>query len=154
MKEKVEKLMRIEKRFLVPKWDETLLQKAVDFWTKRNIVFEKIEGNALYGKRGSLLGNLFSYDMSKLISKLSISVSSNNELTCILDVNTVMQAITERNKEYWGLEMETFESLLLHNDEQIEEWDDLGKRSRLAAIVWTFTFGLLGDGFSTKEKKK
>ena len=146
--------MRIKKTFLVPTWDESLTQKSIDFWSKREIVFEKKDGNVLYGRRGSLLENLFSYDISKLISKLSISVSSNNELTCILDVNTVMQGITERNKEYWNLELDTFESFLLRNDEQIENWDDFRKRSTLGAIIWTFTFGLFGDGISTKKKKK
>ena len=146
--------MRIEKRFLTPIWDESLKQKAINFWSKRGIVFEKIEGNALHGKRGSLLGNLFSYDMSKLISTLSISVSADSELTCILDVNTVMQGITERNKEYWNLEMNTFESFLLRNDEQVDNWEDFRKRSVLGAIIWTITFGLFGDGLSNKREKK
>ena len=35
--------MRIEKKFLVPKWDESLKQKAISFWSKRDIVFEKSE---------------------------------------------------------------------------------------------------------------
>ena len=144
--------MRIERRFLVPMWDESLTQKAIHFWSKRGVAFMRSEGNTLSGKRGSLLGNLFSYDMSKLISKLSISVSSDNELTCILDVNTVMQGITERNKEYWDLEMDTFESFLLRNDEQTENWDDFRKRNVLGAIIWTLTFGLFGDGPSKKKK--
>jgi hypothetical protein len=152
-KRKVEKLMRIEKRFFVQKWDQGLLQKAVDYWTKRGIVFEKREENALFGKRGSIFGNLFSYDMSDLISQLYISVSSNNELTCLLDVNTFMQWITERNIEYWFLEVDMFESYLLHNDEQIEEWNDFRKRNILGSIIWTFTFGLFGDGVSAKKKK-
>jgi hypothetical protein len=146
--------MRIEKRFLIPIWNESLKQKSINFWSKRGVVFEKIEENALHGKRGSLLGNLFSYDMSKLISTLSISVLPDNELTCILDVNTVMQGITDRNKEYWNLEMNTFESFLLRNDEQVDNWEDFRKRSVVGAIIWTLTFGLFGDGLSNKREKK
>ncbi len=65
-----------------------------------------------------------------------------------------MQGITERNKEYWNLEMNTFESFLLRNDEQSDDWEDFRKRSLLGAIIWTITFGLFGDGLSKKREKK
>jgi hypothetical protein len=145
--------MRIEKIFNVQNWDNNLKQKAINYWARRGIIFGETEGNILTGKRGSLLGNFFSYNMSKLITKLSISVSAYNVLTCTLDVNTVMQGITQRNIEYWNLEMDTFESYLLTNDEQIENWQDFKKRNILAAIIWTVTLGLFGDGLSAKKKK-
>jgi hypothetical protein len=113
--------MIFEKKFLVPGWDERLMQKTVAYWSKREFVFEQSEGGGLFGKRGSIWGNLFSNNMSKLIAQLSISVSPVNELTCTLDVNTAMQYITTKNKKSLSQEMDMFESFLLRNDEKIEK---------------------------------
>lgn len=146
--------MRIEKKFFVPTWDEARRQKAVGYWSQRHVVFSQETGNTLVGERGNLLGNLVSYDMSRLIAKLSINVSKENEIHCILDVNTFMQIITERNKEFWRLEMETFESYLLYNNEQPEIWREFTIQNRIGALLWTMTFGLLGNRLPSKEDHK
>jgi hypothetical protein len=137
--------MRIEKSFFIPQWDETIRQRVLDFWSRRNIVFKKITGDTLIGKRGNLWGNLTSFDMSKLMAELSIKVSSENRISCVLEVNPFMQHITDWNKAWWNLEMESFESFLLNGNEQVEKWKHFTAAHQKAASVWSFTFGLRGN---------
>ncbi|HEX8550627.1 MAG TPA: hypothetical protein VF681_03630 [Abditibacteriaceae bacterium] len=144
--------VKVEKRFQVPIWDEVVKRKAIDFWSRRRITFSETSGNTLIGKRGNLLGNLISFDMSKLIAKLTITVSDKNEVHCILDINTVYQQITEYNRAWWDLEMDTFESFLMRNDEQEEKWKKFGVHYKKAAWAWSFSHGIRGDRMPPEEK--
>ena len=134
----------VEKKFRVPIWDEAVKRNAIDFWSRRRITFSETSANTLVGTRGSLFGNLFTFDMSKLIANLKITASEQNELHCVLHVNTVFQWITEYNRAWWNLEMETFESFLLQEDEQGEKWKKFGVGHKKAVWLWSFTFGI-GD---------
>jgi hypothetical protein len=142
----------IEKTFQIPSWNEFARFKMIDFWSRRRVKFSDTFGNVLIGRRGNLLGNITSFDMSKLISKLTITVSTEHEVHCVLKVNTVMQIITEYNRAWWNLEMETFESYLLQSDEQDERWEKFEVNNKKAAIVWTLTSGLIGNKIPPEEK--
>ena len=142
----------VEKTFQIPIWDEFTRFKMVDFWSRRRIEFSENSGNTLKGKRGSLLGNFTSFDMSKLMSELTISVSAENQVHCVLKVNTIMQIITDYNKAWWNLEMESFQSYLLKTDEQNERWERFRANDKKAAIAWALTSGLVGNRIPPEEK--
>jgi hypothetical protein len=142
----------VERIFQIPYWDEFARHKVVDFWSRRRIKFSETSSHTLVGTRGSWLGNLISYDMSKLKSELMITVSPANELRCRLKINTLMQIITEYNKAWWNLEMESFESYLLETDEQEERWERFSANNKKAAIVWTLSSGMVGHKIPPEEK--
>ena len=142
----------VEKTFQIPIWDEFTRFKMINFWSRRRIEFSDTLGNILVGTRGNVLGNITSFDMSKLMSKLTISVSQKNEVYCVLEVNTFMRIITEYNRAWFVLEMETFESYLLQTDQQEERWQRFKKNDQKAAIVWALTSGLIGNRMPPEEK--
>jgi len=128
--------IRIQKRFQVPVWNEEIRQNAITFWAQRRIKFDETSSYRLVGRRGNLFGNLISFDMSKLITKLTVTVSNENEIDCTLDINTLFQQITTANKIWWDLEMQAFESSLLRNDEQNEVWESFITYHKKAAWKW------------------
>lgn len=117
--------MIITKKISIQEMNDESKKKMVEFWEKRGIVFTNSADKELHGKRGSLLGNLFSYNMSKLIATIRIVEQGENEVICELKINTVMQYVTPWNKEYWALEFETFESEMNNNGGLEKEWEAL-----------------------------
>jgi hypothetical protein len=117
--------MIITKKINIPKMNDESKNKMVEFWEKRGVIFTNSSDKELYGKRGSLLGNLFSYNMSKLIATLRIVEQGDNEVICELIINTFMQYVTPWNKEYWALELETFESEMNNNGNLEKKWGEL-----------------------------
>lgn len=144
--------VKVVRTFKVPAWNETTKEKAIGYWTRRRIIFSETSGDTLIGKRGNLVGNLTSFDMSKLMAHLTIKNSSDNEVSCVLVVNTVMQSVTDYNKAWWDLEMDTFESYLLRNDEQEEKWRKFGAAHKKAAWNWSLTFGINGNKIEPEDK--
>ncbi|MCW3062781.1 MAG: YopJ Serine/Threonine acetyltransferase protein [Capsulimonas sp.] len=136
--------MKITKAISIPNWNDEARDTAIAYWQSRGIVFTDVSEDRLTGKRGSPWGNMTSFDMSKLVAILMIDHVKDGEVICVLDVDTSFQAITEWNAAYWGLEMDTFESVLLHGDAREQEWREFQKNSRAAAWRWTLSFTLLG----------
>lgn len=136
----------------MPAWDDLLKRKAIDFWSRRRVVFSETSASLLVGKRGSILGNLISFDMSKLISRITISVSPQDEVECALSVNTVFQQITDYNRAWWDLELETFESFLLRNDELEERWKAFGVKYNRASWAWALSLGRKGNKMPPEER--
>lgn len=133
--------MQIRKSIQTPEWNEKVRQQVISFWQERRVVFAEPQSDTLKGKRGTIWGNLTSYDMSKLMCTLTVSRTNSTEIVCILDVNTFMQGITEWNKAYWQLELDTLESWLLQGDKREAEWQAFLRGVRKAAIQWTFSGG-------------
>lgn len=145
-------ILTIENTFQVPVWDEFTSYKTLRFWKRRGFEFIDARENMLSAKRGSLLGNFISFDMSDLMSKLTINVSAENEIRCALRVNTFMQFITEYNRAWWNLEMEMFESFLIETDEQDERWEKFLVNHKKASIVWALSAGFAGNKMPPGEK--
>ena len=145
--------MKIEKEFVVQAWDESARHKTIDFWSRKQIVFSETGERQFIGKRGNLWGNLSSFDMSKIMAKITITVSEQNEVRCVLEINPVMQKITEWNKAWWDLEMDSFATFLLQNDEQVEKWQEFLPQYYKAARVWMSTAGLKGNKIPPKENR-
>lgn len=129
--------MIIEKTIEIPNNDESIGQKIISFWESRDVKFNDISLNEYFGNRGSLFGNMFSYNMKKLITSVNIKIKDNNEINCKLDINTKYQHITDWNKEYWQLELETFENILLNNDSLEGKWKVYFKKSKKMNFLWT-----------------
>jgi hypothetical protein len=142
----------VEKRFQITEWNSFTNYKTIDFWTRRRFKFIEANGCILTAKRGNLLGNLISLDMSRLISTLTVTVSSDNEIRCVLKVNTFMQIITDYNRAWWDLEMEMFESFMLETDEQNERWENFQDKHKKAALAWALSSGILGRKIPPGEK--
>jgi len=136
--------LEVVKTIHVPVWDEQARQRVTTFWQGRGVAFSEVTTGRLRGHRGSLWGNLTSYDMGKFLANLTISQVGPTELLCQLDVDTRGQDITEWNRAYWGLEMDTLESFLLHGDQKEEEWEQFLKESKAAAWQWSLSFRRLG----------
>ena len=136
--------LQVVKTFQVPVWDEQAKKKFINFWQGRGVTFNEVTEKHLKGRRGSLWGNMTSYDMSKLLADLTISQIAPHEISCQLDVDTRGQDITEWNEGYWRLEMDTLESYLLCGDQKEAEWQQFRKDSRAAAWQWSLSLTWLG----------
>ncbi len=137
-------MLQFVKVIQVPVWDEQAKQKVIIFWQGRGITLKEVSDSRLRGHRGSLLGNLTSYDMSRLLADLTISQIEPNRISCQFDIDTRYQDITEWNKAHWELELDTLESYLLHGDKKEEEWQQFRKGSKAAAWQWSLSFTWLG----------
>lgn len=142
--------MVIDKSINIPEWNEDIKQKIISFWENRRVVFYATDGDKLEGKRGNIWGNLTSFDMSKLMTKLTISRASPVDFTCSMHVNTIMQDITEWNKAYWQYEMDTLESWLLHDDMKVNEWEEYSSGAREASVKWVVSGRSAGRKFPPK----
>ncbi|MHB8084707.1 MAG: hypothetical protein ACYDHZ_02640 [Dehalococcoidia bacterium] len=131
----------VDRAFKVPNWDSIVKQKAIDFWIQRGATFKDTSGNSLVGKRGNWWGNATSFDMAKLITRVSITVSFQNDLHCITEINTTGQILTKMNRAYWDLELDTFRSYILNGDMQIDLWNKYKKDSKQSALSWIFSAG-------------
>lgn len=135
--------MKISKKFNISKYDDSTQQQIKSFWKGRKFKFNNISDNYYEGKRGSIWGNLSSFDMSNLITKLHITRDESNEISCELDIKTFGQQITVWNKEFWQLELDTFESVLLRNDYKETEWEKYNISSTQKDFLWMIKYAVI-----------
>ena len=131
-------------------WTEGTRQKLVSFWSERRFRFSDASAASLFAKRGHVLWNMVSYDMTRLRADLNIEPAQLDRISLVLTVHTVFQQITQWNRAFWELEMATCESFLLHDDRRDAEWVQFMKAHRKAALVWTLTLGLGGQRIPKK----
>lgn len=141
--------MIIEKTIKTSEIDESIKQKIISYWESRDIEFYDISDNEYTGKRGSLIGNLTSFKMNKLLTNINIKLN-DDEINCKLDINTKHQMITKYNKEFWDLELKTFENILLNNNSLEDEWKKYNKKSKKMDVIWmvgisVFTFIIINN---------
>ena len=129
-----ERLMEFQKSIEIKEWDKETKRKVIDFWQERGVMFTETEGDILRGWRGSLWDNLTSFDMSRLLATVTVSKTSPTEIRCVLSVNTIMQIISQWNRAYWQLEMNTLESWLLSGDKKEVQWQEFLRSTYKAAF--------------------
>ena len=123
-----------------------------EYWHSRDFQFEEKQ-DVIYGKRGSISGNLFSFDMSKLICDLYINIKDNKRISIDLILNTQYQDITEVN--LWDLKLEILMFQRFVNDLPKPDFlDEFIKFRNKSAILWTFTITLAGRNISSDLKGK
>lgn len=81
------------------------------FWEKRGYVFYKKNEHTCKGKRGHIVHNLFTINMSKLATSIVIDLSGEC-LKIEVDVNTFGTIMTHSEGALWNIEFEMFESFL------------------------------------------
>jgi hypothetical protein len=132
-------------------WNEATRQKLVSFWSTRRFQFEDNSEAMLRGKRGHILWNLVTFDMTKLPASLTTLPSQTIGISVLLCVNTTFQQITEWNRAFLDFELSTCESFLLRDDLRENEWAEFLKADRKAKIIWTATMGLGGQRLPSKK---
>jgi hypothetical protein len=137
-------MIEITKTIEAP-WTGSMRQKLIAFWSTRRFRFGEASDMSLSAERGHLAWNLISYDMTKLRAHLNIGPTESNRILVRLRVQTSFQQITEWNRAFWDLEMETCESYCLRGDLREADWQSFLKASRRAALLWTFTGGFMGQ---------
>jgi len=104
-------------------WDAGAEERAVAFWQGRGFRFEDApRGGSRVGRRGSLWGNLTSFDMGRLMATMTITSVSPTEAEFVMEVNTAWQIIPEWDRMYWLFELEAAGSWVLRGDAREEEW--------------------------------
>lgn len=133
--------MRILYSFEVEKIDEVKKREIVQYWKLAGFNLEKCE-NIFWGSRGSMFGNIISFDMRKLLCKCEIQFF-DNKITTNLIINTNFQYITEWNVHSFILELLLSKTTLCHN--QIPDWIPLfWKKTKKSELIWIFTLGIRG----------
>jgi hypothetical protein len=128
--------MKITKTIRISEWNDSTRQKIANFWEGRKIRFCENSDSGLIGRRGSIFGNILSFDMKNLITNIVIKKDSDSEIICEININTIFQQITRSNKEYWELELKTFESVLRYDDDREDEWKEYLKNAKKSSIKW------------------
>ena len=133
--------MRILYSFEVEKLDEVKKGEVIQYWKSTGFYLEKSE-NMFLGSRGSMLGNLFSFDMRKLLCKCEIEFS-DNKITTNLIINTNFQDITEWNVHSFILELLLSKTTLYHD--QIPAWSPwFWNKTKRSGLSWLLTLGTRG----------
>lgn len=125
-------------------WTEESVAKVKAYWSGRGFEFSHDHNSTLSAKRGFILWNLITYNMARLATVLTICPGTSNQISVTMKVCTMWQIITEWNRKYFDLEMETCESFLLTGDLREIEWAAFTKEHRKANFLWSITLGICG----------
>ena len=142
---------RIKYSFTIDKKGLDLMENSNRYWSTRGFDCKR-RSASIIGKRGSSLGNLTSFNMTKLICDLDVNLSQNNTVTTELLVDGKFQDITEINLWDFKLELILYEYALKDIDfpDFLSEYK---KKKDNAAIKWSFTM-MRGRDFSPDLKNK
>ena len=144
--------MRLLRHVSVPSWNSETADLAVRYLRSRGYADARVSdhpyGPVVDGTRGSLLGNLISFDMTKLRAKIKVLLHSPGSVTVDLDVDTTGQQITQWNVATWRIEIAELHSILRGGGLLDDVWRRFRKDYRAANLRWTFTFMLGGQGLS------
>ena len=128
------RIRTFEHRFLVPAWNETALQQTIEFWREQGIRLRQGEAGTLIGKRGSSMAYFLSSNMRKFLTTLSVTIFfadtpfTGDEVRCVFTINSLMQALTDEQLIWWPVELKTFESCLLAENDYSGQWKRIVKR--------------------------
>ena len=145
------KIYRIRYNFSIENMNENVISKSIEYWESRRFKCQK-ENKKIVGRRGNTLGNLFSFDMTKLICELRVEFLENNISVEFL-VNGKFQDITDVNLASFEIEQLLF-PYYLKNEPSPEFLDEFMIFRNKSAIKWTFSLTALGRNISDELKTK
>ena len=119
---------------------------AVRFWEGRGFRCSEVEGDRLIGRRGGWLGNLFSFDVERLICHLDVRREAARNWSVRLLFEGAFQYFTEWNLNELVLEPLLFRRALLG----LPTPRDLARfraATRRASVASALTLTLLGRRF-------
>ena len=74
----------LRREFLIHSWDEATIALAINYLSSRNFVNVQVSttstGAVVTAKRGNWLGNLLSFDMTKLLTKMRLTGETTGKL--------------------------------------------------------------------------
>lgn len=132
--------MKVREEFEIKSWnrDKFLIK---EYWKTRNVALREGNDETLNGRRGGIFGNLFSFNMQKLITEISVKKISEKRIEAQLHITTTFQTITDSNRQYWEMEMKEFREYLASGKLIPKEWQGYKKKARRSDIKWVL--GLL-----------
>jgi hypothetical protein len=146
--------VRIQRTIPLLAWDDGVRERVMSYWRGRGFVFHEIDGDFLAARRGSLRGNMTSFDPAKLRATLSIARANPADVLFLMEVDTRFQVIVEWDHRYWELEMETLESFLRRDDIQETRWKEFRRDSARSFLLWGATGGLMGKRLSSRWRER
>jgi hypothetical protein len=149
-----EPMIRVQRTIPLLAWDDGVRERIMSYWRGRGFVFNQTDGDFLAARRGSLRGNVTSFDPAKLRATLSVARTNLTEVLFLMEVNTHFQVIVEWDRRYWELEMETLESFLRRDDLQEQRWKEFRRDSTRSFLLWGATGGLMGKRLSSRWKDR
>jgi len=130
---------------LKAKWNECLREKLVAYWSGRRYRFCDEHDLPLIATRGSVWGNLISFDMSRIRATVRIEPVNIEEVLLTTTVDGQFQTITEWNRAYFQFELAACGSFVSSGDLHIADWSEFLKEHRKAGIQWAFSLGRIGN---------
>lgn len=125
---------------------------SLNYWESRYFKC-RINNNKLTGKRGNIMGNLFSFNMTKLMCDLNVEFLNDKKVIVELIVHGKFQDITEVNLADFKLEMLLYPKTI-QNIPPPDFLSDFVKYRKTANLKWTFSLMTKGrklsDDFETK----
>ncbi len=143
------KFYRIRYRFPIDNISDEIEKVSLNYWESRHFKCQLID-KKIFGKRGTTLGNLFSYDMTKLICDLQVEFEENS-ISIELLVDGKFQDITEVNLASFQIEQLLF-PYYLKNIPTPSFLSEFLKFRNQSAIKWKFSFMSLGRNLSDDLK--
>jgi hypothetical protein len=122
---------------------EITQNKICSFWEAQGYKVNKISDHKYIGNRGHILHNLYTCDMKKLPTTISIDISEET-IDISIQVNTFLQIITKTEGALWDIEFERFDALLKNkkiNEEMMSQYHKKIKRFTIG--FWSVMFVLV-----------
>lgn len=119
----------------VPEWTEDLRSRTIEYWQSRKFRFDTTMGDDLLAERGSLWGNMTSFDMTELVGTLWIGIR-DNVMECTMRVNPAYQIITKGERASLQREVDDFGPWLTEHLAMEDRFGCLPKMSR--EELWRF----------------
>jgi hypothetical protein len=137
----------------LPSFDEARRHQYKKFWEERGFKFILTDEKMHLARRGAFFKTFFSMSPKYLETKLTASWV-NKELECIMEVNLLLQQVTEWHKAFLELEMITFESYMQSDDKKLSLWQEFEEDLKDADTKYTWTCGLFGKKMPADKKRK
>jgi hypothetical protein len=135
----------IERTLYPASADDALRERMINYWHGRGFDFGNTEEEPLIGFRGSLWGNLISWEATELRTSLTITRPDPSLVLCQMQVDTYFQIVTEWDQEYWNLEMDAFVRLLKVGHSHSAYWDDFMTAYRESVTTRKLSLGFRGN---------
>ena len=111
------------------------LEKSQEYWKLRGFKVVESDDFKFTAIRGKLINNVYSFNMSKLKTKLCVT-KTEKEIACELDINTSFQQITESNVKFWELELEEHDHFLCTKGLLPQKWEMYNKTAWKNNALW------------------
>lgn len=135
------KLYRIRYKFSFENINDDIINKSIEYWESRKFKYQ-YKNKEIVGNRGNTFGNLFSFDMTKLICKLQVEFLENN-ISVEFTINSKFQILTDVNLASFKIEQLLF-PYYLKNERYPEFLYEFMTFNNDSAVKWVASFMVLG----------